>query len=96
MRLLRGWSRKSADRQHRLLDDYRTCFASGAGRRVLEDLLDQAEFYQAAAADAPALALAQHNGKRAVLQHILTRLNASDEVRQGLMRAVIAEREKET
>lgn len=95
MPLLRGWRRKPPEDQSRLIDDYFAIFKSAAGERVLADLLDQSEFYQAVDVDASALALAQHNGKRAVVQHILTRLGASTDYRQDLMAVVIAEREKE-
>lgn len=95
MPLLRGWQRKPPEDQSRLIDDYLAIFKSAAGARVLTDLLDQSEFYQAVDMEASALTLAQHNGKRAVLQHILTRLGASTSYRQDLMAAVVAEREKE-
>lgn len=96
MRMLRGWLTKPAQDQARLLEEYQSVFGSDAGKRVLTDLLDQSEYFQTVMADAGATALAAHNGKRAVAEHILTRLTASYEARRDLMRAVIVEREKET
>ena len=95
MPLLRGWRWKSPEDQSRLIEDYSVVFGSIEGKRVLADLLDQSEFYQAVDSEASALTLAQHNGKRAVLQHVLTRLGASPDYRRDLMAAVVAQREKE-